>query len=338
MNRRLTLRLLGALLLALAILGSDLAARYWLALNTPPTYGQYRLSNPLPYQQSPYYSADFIHEMAAFLGADGDFHGRWFNRTGPERYTVGQPEQYTNSIYLFGSSTTMNPEVPDGYTIASYLQRLLPAYRVVNLGAVGQWSKVQLALLQTLPLRPGDTVIFYDGLADAVIGFRGDAARRDTTLGGKVCNALSSLANLGLVQLYCELADESTPPLDQHPPASVIVAYERNQRLALLWCQTHDAAFYHFLQPLVWSKELSPYERVLADNYRMLPRGEGAYIAEIWPGLEMVTAYLPWSASLYHAVDGVRAGGVEVYVDYDHMTERGNEAVARAIFNQLTIF
>jgi hypothetical protein len=335
--RRLALRTTLALLLAATIIGSDLAARYWLALNTPPTYGQYRLSNPLPYQRSSYYSADFIHEMAAFLGADGDFHGRWFNRTASERRTVGQPTHYASSLYLFGSSTTMNPEVPDGYTIASALQRLMPAYRVVNLGAVGQWSRLQLALLQSLPLQPGDTVIFYDGLADAAIGFRGDEARRDATLAGKACNGLSGLANLGLVQLYCELADRATPLLDQHPPVGTVNEFARNLQAAWVYCRAHGVAFYHFLQPLIWSRELSPYEQWQADNYRMLPRGEGAYIAEAWPGLEAVTRRLP-GGSLYHAVDVLRSGGDEVYLDYDHMNERGNAVIALEIFNQLSIF
>lgn len=337
MKRRLK-RIAIAFLVPIIIIGSDLAARYWLALNTPPTYGQYRLGHPPAYASSPYYSADFIHEMSAFLSSTNDFSGRWYNRTNGERRTTGQPDHAASSIYLFGSSTAMNPEVPDGYTIASFLQRLMPAYRVVNLAAVGQWSRLQVLLLKTLPLKLGDIVIFYDGIADATIGFQGDTARRDATLPGKFCNWLSGLANLGVVQLYCELADRGTPLLDQHPPDSLGQEFEQAQLEALAYCRERGVAFYHFLHPLIWSRELSPSEQGLSENYRMLPRGERAYIAEAWLMLEDVTRRVSWSVSLYHAVDDLRASGVEVYVDYDHMTERGNAVIARAIYDQLTIY
>lgn len=343
--KRRTRRLLSYIALAVLIptvgFGSDFAARYWLLVNEPPTASQFRVGRPAAYRDSPYFSAAFADEQGRFSQAwyvddagfwENDFRGKWYNHSGKERLTVGQPANAANTLYLFGSSTTLNAEVPDAYTIASYLQKDIGAsYRVVNMGILGMSAQSQYLLLHTLPLHKGDMVVFYDGITDASAGFKPVSQARGALLTGQLCNWLSSKVNgLGIVQMYCALTDRALPD-NQRPDVGLVRDdFATNLSRAYELCKSKGVTFYHFLQPVIWSRSPSRYEQQILSNRNLVPTGQTGYVALTWPSLQDASRQYP-GADLTHSLDALRASGADIYLDYDHTNERGNEAVARAM-------
>lgn len=95
-----------------------------------------------------------------------EFHGEFINVDHDLRRTLGQPEHYAGTIYMFGNSTVFNSYLPDAYTLPSQIQALTDRYRVVNMGYDGATISVEYARLRTVDLTPNDIVIFYDGIVD----------------------------------------------------------------------------------------------------------------------------------------------------------------------------
>src|SRR5205823_4220439 len=142
---------------------------------------EFRSLCPPPYREADYFSRDFLVESmqasrtgqaagANYLVA-GDFHGRHINVSGQRRHTTDGPDEPVNRVLLFGGSTVFCGEVPDRWTIASCLQRLLvdrpgPRLVVENHGASSMIARQQTKRLVATPIRPGDVVIFYDGVND----------------------------------------------------------------------------------------------------------------------------------------------------------------------------
>ena len=97
--------------------------------------------------------------------------GRYININDHRRRTTDAPDGAVNRVHFFGGSTLFCAEVPDQWTVASCLQRLLneqpgPRLRVENYGACSMIARQQTEQLQARPIRPGDVVIFYDGFND----------------------------------------------------------------------------------------------------------------------------------------------------------------------------
>ena len=83
-----------------------------------------------------------------------------------ERYTVGQPDRYSRTIYFVGPCFVYGHFVEDKYTIESFLQKRLNAakydVRVVNCGSFYSWMiEKELARIKELPLQKGDIVVVY---------------------------------------------------------------------------------------------------------------------------------------------------------------------------------
>jgi hypothetical protein len=132
----------------------------------------FRLTRPAPYLGAPYFSEEFINESFVQPGGwstppgtsllfPNDFKGRFFTVENGIRRTTDTPGQASKNLFLFGGSTVYNSEVPDSYTIASYLQRKLAStgindYRVLNYGVTSVSTNQQLERSQRC--RPGSSV------------------------------------------------------------------------------------------------------------------------------------------------------------------------------------
>ncbi|SRR5260221_580153 len=135
----------------------------------------YRLSHPAVYANSPYWSREFVLEYdrlhwsltdAGYWQAD-DFHGVYYNVTNGIRHTAEQPKRFDHTLWLLGNSAVFDPFVPDTYTSASQIQRLMPhGWRVVNLGVDGMNATYFKVWLSTQDVRPGDSVVLVDGAMD----------------------------------------------------------------------------------------------------------------------------------------------------------------------------
>ena len=91
-----------------------------------------------------------------------DTHSDFINVDHGERVTVGQPDDYTRTIYFFGPCLIIGAYVGDAFTIESYLQAMINEagykVRVVNCGCWGGNVASISRMLSTL-IREGDIVV-----------------------------------------------------------------------------------------------------------------------------------------------------------------------------------
>ena len=92
-----------------------------------------------------------------------DFCGRYWNNIGGNRITIGVPEKFKNSIYMYGPCSVLGRYVADKYTIESFMQETInkdfpSTYRVENLGVYAEETNDFDYILDT-KFRPGDIVI-----------------------------------------------------------------------------------------------------------------------------------------------------------------------------------
>ena len=119
-----------------------------LIIHNPDAYtrhaNRWRAAYPLPYQQSNYYSPEFI-DAAYQLGVNGmhpvenscairhnNYSSRWFNVQEHKRATVNQLELAEHNIHVLGGSTIFCIEVPDSLTVTSQLQGQLTSTHPAN--------------------------------------------------------------------------------------------------------------------------------------------------------------------------------------------------------------
>jgi cytidyltransferase-like protein len=121
-----------------------------------------------------YYSSDYTKEIATREFQHFKMNGvtylkeaerELYHVKNGERLTVGQPTEYTKTIYFFGACIVVGIYVEDAHTIESFLQELLNRngykVKVVNCGS---WSD-ESALLKKICLtkfEPGDVAVIYD--------------------------------------------------------------------------------------------------------------------------------------------------------------------------------
>lgn len=99
-----------------------------------------------------------------------DFRSEYVNVINGSRITYDQPENWDNSIYIYGQCTARGTGVEDRHTIPSFLQNVLNRkdpnrYRVVN-KAIGCGSDLydDIMHMKETKLQPGDIVIFCTNL------------------------------------------------------------------------------------------------------------------------------------------------------------------------------
>lgn len=163
-----TLLVIASLILVLMV--AELGTRTYLllfpALNFQ-SHIEFRKSRPLPYKDSNYDVAAFTKESYSLPGwvtppnsrlvIPLDFHGHYVSIDHGIRKTTDQPQKFSNVIYLFGGSTVFCNEVPDQYTIASFVQQLVnesspERYKVENYGATTVVSGQELERLKRYDL------------------------------------------------------------------------------------------------------------------------------------------------------------------------------------------
>jgi lysophospholipase L1-like esterase len=269
------------------------------------------------------------------------------------RMDAGTPAR---SIFLLGGSTMWGTGARDSATIPSALARLLasdpalPAARVVNMGESGYVSTQAILALQ-LELRKGnvpDLVIMYDGVNDVFSAYQsGEAgvpqneANRSAEFnllkeGGRM-RALG-IGDLWKRTLTAELLDtvrsilRPPPPLPATPPrlaAEVVRMYRGNLEVVEALSRQYGFRYLAYWQPVVFSKaDPSPYERRQSDLWHYVrPLFLESYsLVASDPGLRANPSF--------HDLSGVLDGTV-AYIDFCHITERGNGVVARRIYADL---
>lgn len=209
------------------------------------------------------YPAEIVDEenrLTFHLATEGvfvpdDFHGQFITVESGQRRTVGQPQRYTHTVWLFGNSSVFDYDVADADTIASQLQAMLQGVRVVNLGVAGEQIFQELLREKAAALNPGDAVIFIDGALES---------RSARTCDWQVPSAL--------IQVMCD----ATNTLPSRNLDSAVVDYLSAQGKARAYARSHGALFLHFLQP---TPGTSPFlERVALDGSPVLHVPPGDFV------------------------------------------------------------
>ena len=139
------------------------------------TKWDFRKKKPPPYYSAHYFSDDFINESRYFVKGNlkdilelEDYKGNFFNVLNGFRFTTDKPLSYNKRGLLFGGSTLFSQEVPDKFTIASFLQRKLKEKGIIvkNYGLPGMNSRQQYEILKKISVNKNDLVVFYHGVND----------------------------------------------------------------------------------------------------------------------------------------------------------------------------
>ena len=88
-----------------------------------------------------------------------DCSGKYMNRVGGERYTCGNPENFTNTIYFFGPCIVNGHYVKDEDTICSLLRsRIGKEYYIKN---CGNTRRALLPIIKKQHYKKGDIIVIF---------------------------------------------------------------------------------------------------------------------------------------------------------------------------------
>lgn len=354
---------------------AELGARAYLALfpNVQvESHIDFRKSIPLPYKDAPYNVVQFVEESFNSPGwitpentrlvVPKDFDGTYIHIKDGLRRTAFQPDDYMNTIYVFGASTVFCNEVPDEYTVTSYLQKLVSekfgnTYRVENYGATSVISSQELERLRTVALKKGDVVIFYDGANDVIQTiYNNDPAGWIIGTNKQVLREAGSIKKF-LIKLHARWGEKSKfiyhflspyeygfepihmrdKKLIQQLADQMYQNYLSNIKDAHGYTTARDATFFHFLQPTLFSgSKRTMYEWGIENNTHLVNAGIGKALRLGFPQLKAVVNILHHdrqinSYDISNVFDG-RVGGDEVFLDWLHVSEKGNAYIARKMF------
>jgi hypothetical protein len=254
------------------------------------------------------------------------------------RGTTDQPVMWRHTVWFVGPSTVYDEDVPDNYTKASYLQRLLKAddLRVMNISEGGANIVIATSWLKHLDIQPDDTVIFY-GFSP----FLGKTLHdlREATLTGQLCQTVTDhLAQLALGTVYCHLSDHwlGSSEMDPQTLETLVAGYKAYTMRAYDIVASHHAHFVDFLAPSIYSMPLSPLEQTItAAAPDLVPDNEATW-RDYYPHFQAAQMELSHHGidtyDLLHILDPIRKQGIIVYVDQVHTTERANAVIAQAIY------
>ncbi len=358
---------------AILLSALELFTRLYLAVfPLPQTAFDFRKERPAPYADATYFSKEFIYESFQQPGGwqypkgtqliiPNDYKGSHFNVANGKRFTAFQPESHQNTVYLFGGSTIYNSEVPDHLTVASKLQLLFneyygSTYAIQNYGTTTVTTAQQLERLRTCFLKPGDIVIFYDGVNDIYQGLfyanpektmiqRNRQAIKDMSFLQKSMLALSRKSKFA--QLFLDPIDRSMPHhLSDKVRMNQILGSMKAQFISAIkdandYSSKNQAIFFHFLQPHLFSNEtLSEYEKQLSKNFFIIPRGIKEAFLIGYPELKTATTELSASIPSYDLSNilNEHTNSEEYFLDNCHVTHKANEIIARKIFDALRTY
>ncbi len=298
-----------------------------------------------------------------------DFNGKYFVIENQLRRTVGQPQNYDHTIYIFGGSTVFGFYVPDQYTIPSYLQAVMnetygETYRVVNMGVVSMNIFQQFELLETINLQPDDIVVFYDGINDAY-GIYDYCSKWQIENGicpdpppqpprliqnliqtyHRVIAALQTKSRF----VYHVLAPDNFPPhhyrdQDKMQELSDGIIWAWGEKILEInqYCSEQGVTFIHLLQPVLFKQnQFTDYEMQIIKSPSANPAGLAKGINLIFVGFEEKTALLAQEGnhvySLTEALNpSLRPQGEEYYMDWRNINPKGNEVIADHIFDVIS--
>jgi hypothetical protein len=260
------------------------------------------------------------------------------------------PDARNSNVFVFGGSTTFGYGVADDYTIASYLQPLLPPTppgrpaRIYNFGHSGFYSTQERILFERLVVaghRP-DVAIFIDGLNDF-------AATQDEPMtanrlryafrmsdegplwtGLRAVPLTTTVLHVGrLLGLTkpIEIDEPETPPAydDTGYLASILARYRRSKRAIEGIGAAHGIRTVFVWQPV------PTYKFPPGDAGKWVHAGGPGWAQHGYPLVAQTLATEPMGGEFIWCADLAADGDERFYVDVVHYAPVLAERVARCI-------
>ena len=237
------------------------------------------------------------------------------------------------NLFLFGGSTVLCEEVPDRLTNASILQRILNSHsefvQVLNYGASGATSidRVQM-LLHESKVKKDDIVVFYFGDNDSgwIDRRSGKPSEQLIWLPVRVFRALSDLGSETAKWMYGEFAPRSFRKFSRQAVKETINALN----LTFEHCSSKGAHMVAVLQPNLYTLlTKSEYEKKLEGRFS---RDIKTLIIDAYKNYEVWIKTVPYGVAAMHIFDHAPA---PVFLDWAHVNARGNELIAKFIYEEL---
>ncbi len=291
------------------------------------------------------------------------FSGRHINvDSSGQRITPQYAEEtgagrHTTTVVLLGGSTVWGTAARDSGTIPAALARLLatksgrPPMRVVNMGESGYVNTQSLLALE-LELRRGnipENVIFYDGVNDIFSAYQNNLAglpqnEQHRELEFNLLKDGGRMRELGLNDFWKRTVTAGVvaslqgmiskpppaPPLRDYLAAEVIRIYRGN--LEILEALSRHYGFHYrvYWQPVVFSRrDPSPYEQTQITKMD--------YVRSLYDEVfRLVDADSALRANPhFHNLSDVFDGVGPIYLDFCHISERGNGIIAERMYQDL---
>jgi len=324
---------------------------------------EYRLQDPAAYNNAEYNVKTLVKENFSIqhIILNGnlvpkDQKGKYINVRDNKRVTLNQPEKYINNIHVFGGSTIFCAEVPDEFTIASILQKIINQnlpnkFKVINHGTSGLRISDQVQKIKYLNLKPNDILIFYDGVNEVYQNlFRGSF---DESIIEQDRNFKKKL-NI-FHRLYIDFFDKFAGrhfflfrrflnPY-QAPQENIVNITDENilsyndefidnlEKIKSI-AYEKELIYFHIFQPnLFIKKNKSKYQKKLLNNKWLTPSGLDKAFDYALKEQKLLNHKLEQkninSFSLIEVFDDLEQ---EIYLDYYHLNEYGNSIIAKNIY------
>ena len=245
------------------------------------------------------------------------------------RVTTNVPSRVRQNIYLMGGSTVFCSEVPDRYTVPSFLQRLVNAVddsiSVSNHGQRGATTANRLRYFESLDgISRDDIAIFLFGDNDC--GTYLDQKRHPLTRIVVVVERLSRYGFEIFKWLYGEIAPRFWRNRSHSSVEKLIQQFEKTAQL----CQKRGVKLLCVLQPNIFT---------LVSQLEYDLRLRHSSSTEISVSVnDAYPEYVHWLRNKDFAVSAadIFNGSLDhVYLDWAHLNARGNEKLANFLFDEL---
>ena len=245
------------------------------------------------------------------------------------RVTTNVPSRVRQNIYLMGGSTVFCSEVPDRYTVPSFLQRLVNAVddsiSVSNHGQRGATTANRLRYFESLDgISRDDIAIFLFGDNDC--GTYLDQKRHPLTRIVVVVERLSKYGFEIFKWLYGEIAPRFWRNRSHSSVEKLIQQFEKTAQL----CQKRGVKLLCVLQPNIFT---------LVSQLEYDLRLRHSSSTEISVSVnDAYPEYVHWLRNKDFAVsaaDIFNGSPDHVYLDWAHLNARGNEKLANFLFDEL---
>lgn len=308
------------------------------------------------------FSEAAVNVYRPYVGwARPDYQGRYVNISNFNRktYRAATESPSSLSLFVFGGSTTWGTGARDEFTIPSYLAKLAEQdgipLRVTNFGESGyvNWQNV-IRIAEICADGEGpDFVVFYTGANDIYAKMQSPDAKRPHQNLTRLKKRFETSAHSNVAEWFKEnsaihkvaekigkwlkgeseakkalkVSDATQPELVQEMARDLAAMLRKNRKFIRQVGAACGFESWYFWQPVIYTKkDLSAEERGHP------PSGFGNLPRDLYLATTREIQANNFAVDLSDAFD---SQDQTIYIDWAHVTELGNEIVARWMYDQI---